>query len=365
MATCTGQPLAVVSGLLGSTLLPGQSAKVRSPTFASGIGPGHRDVLHHDGDDVGRRGRGLVDSLRRRQLRHLLRAVPVGTGGGRRARGNRRRADGGPHRPGGGEVLRLRHHLHHSRARGPRWSARPSSSAAARRPGSSPPPTVRPSPPPPSGRPTRTWSAGSPSTRSSRAPETVSRRVPPSTARAGRAGLLGQAPSGARRAIRASGPVGGLGRSGLVRPQQVGHDPQDPAHQRLGVHAGPHAQPHELGPADHADERPGHPVVEAVGLLEPGLVTIRAPRPATRQGLAQRGRGQPAGLVAVGDPLPVERVDRTGGVAHHQRRGSDPRVRRPGPSGSLPPVGGPRQVEGRAPTPSGPRPRSGPSASRC
>jgi hypothetical protein len=40
MATCTGQSFAVVSGLFGSTVLPGQAAKVLSPTFASGTDPG-------------------------------------------------------------------------------------------------------------------------------------------------------------------------------------------------------------------------------------------------------------------------------------------------------------------------------------
>jgi hypothetical protein len=40
MASCTGQSLAVVSGLFGSTLLPGAGAKVISPTFASGTDPG-------------------------------------------------------------------------------------------------------------------------------------------------------------------------------------------------------------------------------------------------------------------------------------------------------------------------------------
>jgi hypothetical protein len=40
MATCTGQSVAVVSGLFGSTLLPGESARVLSPTFASGAVPG-------------------------------------------------------------------------------------------------------------------------------------------------------------------------------------------------------------------------------------------------------------------------------------------------------------------------------------
>ncbi len=40
MATCTGQSFSVVSGLFGSTLLPGEAARVLSPTFASGTDPG-------------------------------------------------------------------------------------------------------------------------------------------------------------------------------------------------------------------------------------------------------------------------------------------------------------------------------------
>jgi hypothetical protein len=40
MSSCTGQSFTVVSGLFGDTVLPGQSARVLSPTFASGTDPG-------------------------------------------------------------------------------------------------------------------------------------------------------------------------------------------------------------------------------------------------------------------------------------------------------------------------------------
>ena len=42
-------------------------------------------------------------------------------------------------------------------------------------------------------------------------------------------------------------PVGGFGGPGLVRSEQVGHDPEDPAHEGLRVHPRPDAQLHELG----------------------------------------------------------------------------------------------------------------------
>ena len=87
-------------------------------------------------------------------------------------------------------------------------------------------------------------------------------------------------------------PVGGFGRSRLVGSEEVGHDPEEPAHDRFGVHAGADAQLHELGPADHPDEGPGHPVVEAVSVLEPVLVALESGEPVSRQGLAQGSRGQ-------------------------------------------------------------------------
>ncbi len=58
----------------------------------------------------------------------------------------------------------------------------------------------------------------------------------------------GAPPSGGHGAGEGQdGPVGGLGRAHLLGPQQVGHDPQQPAHDALRVHAGLDAGPHELG----------------------------------------------------------------------------------------------------------------------
>ena len=70
------------------------------------------------------------------------------------------------------------------------------------------------------------------------------------------------------------------------------------------------AGPHELGPADQPDELPGHPVVEAVGGLELRLVVDEGMDALARQGPAHAGRRQAPRLVAVGDALAVEGVDR-------------------------------------------------------
>ena len=87
-------------------------------------------------------------------------------------------------------------------------------------------------------------------------------------------------------------------------------------------------QPHELGVADDPHERPGHLVVQAVGVLQALLVAGQRGPVAAGQGHVHGLGGHAAGLVGVGDALAVEGVDGPAGVAHHQVGGA--RVRADG-----------------------------------
>ena len=79
LASCLGQPLAVVSGLFGNGALPGQQAAVRSPTFASGSDPNIQMYSTTAVLGTAAHGPAAAARLRRAQLHHLLRPVPVGT----------------------------------------------------------------------------------------------------------------------------------------------------------------------------------------------------------------------------------------------------------------------------------------------
>ena len=109
----------------------------------------------------------------------------------------------------------------------------------------------------------------------------------------------------------------------------------------LRVHAGAHAGPHELGPADQLHEVRGPPGSRGRRPLRGGprsRPAHRRPRPASAR--PDAGRGQAPGLVAVGDALAVERVDRPRRVADARGRWGRSRGATDRPMGSFPPVGG-------------------------
>ena len=58
----------------------------------------------------------------------------------------------------------------------------------------------------------------------------------------GRGAAADRQPAATREMVH-QGAVGGLGRTDLVGPQQVGHDAQQPFHDAPGVHPGAHAEP--------------------------------------------------------------------------------------------------------------------------
>ena len=95
-------------------------------------------------------------------------------------------------------------------------------------------------------------------------------------------------------------------------------------------------------------ERPGHLVIGPVGGVELPFVVLEGGCALPGHGMAQRGGGQPARLVAIGDALAVERVDHPAGVAGDEdvAPGAWATER---PMGSLPPVGGPQLVSGLRP----------------
>ena len=77
------------------------------------------------------------------------------------------------------------------------------------------------------------------------------------------------------------------------------------------------------GRGEHTDEGPGHPVVEAVDVLQGLLVGGEQPWLARRERVRDSGGRQAARLVAVRDALTVERVDGTRGVADDYRVRAD------------------------------------------
>jgi hypothetical protein len=79
---------------------------------------------------------------------------------------------------------------------------------------------------------------------------------------------------------------------------------------------------------DHADERPCDLVIRTVGGLDLPVVVRQRPGAFAAEGVAQRGRGQAPGFVAVGDALAVEGVDGAGGVPGQQHVGSGSRPHR-------------------------------------
>ena len=96
--------------------------------------------------------------------------------------------------------------------------------------------------------------------------------------------------SGATRTSAASVRYDGLGRADLVGPQQVGHDPQHPLHEGAALHPDPGQLAHHRRVADGPHEHARHLEVEAVDLLEAGVVGLQREPVARGQGRDRRRR---------------------------------------------------------------------------
>ena len=90
------------------------------------------------------------------------------------------------------------------------------------------------------------------------------------------------------------GLVGQLGRAQLVGPEQVGHDPQHPLHQRPALHPHPGELAHERRAADHVGEQAGDLEVLAVLGFEALLVLLQHERVVLADGLVEHLGGDAA-----------------------------------------------------------------------
>ena len=145
--------------------------------------------------------------------------------------------------------------------------------------------------------------------------------------------------SGRTRA-RAHGPVAGLGRpvsSGRMRLAMM----RSSQFMRLGAHADATQSRMTSGCEISCTNVRGHLVVRPVGRVELAVVVDEGLARLAGQRVAERRGGQASRLVAVGDALAVEGVDRAAGVADDQQLGPT-RGPTDRPIGSFPPVGGPQ-----------------------